>query len=243
MVQGHTVRGSNGASQSKLVGLYPTLRDRIAGKMLHDGFNRYNLAVGEAMVSGYAAYGLSHRQYRTAVKNLEKWGFATFKTTNKGTIATLTSSSVFDISGKPNDKQPDRPQTNKGQAGDKRATTNEEREEGKERKNEIRSTENRSPRSCEHAPKKNGMVTLEIVDKSPPYNETKRLEDWCLQLLGKDEMAKYGSRWRKRIENNPERMEAVLGETKSALNEGRIKTTTAQYAEDYLARLEGKKPL
>jgi Helix-turn-helix domain len=100
-----------------------------------------------------------------------------------------------------------------------------------------------SSRSCEHAPKKNGKVILELVDKSPPYNEAKRLEDWCFQLLGKDEMVNYGSRWRKRIQDDPGTVEKVLGETKSALNERRIRTTPAKYAEDYWARLKGKKPL
>jgi len=55
------------------------------------------LETGEAMIGDYQTIGLSRQQYRTALKNLEKWGFLTTKSTNKGTIVKLINSTVCDI--------------------------------------------------------------------------------------------------------------------------------------------------
>jgi len=55
------------------------------------------LALGQARVGDFLACGLTRQQYRTAKKKLEKLGYAKFKGTKRGTIATLTSKSVYDI--------------------------------------------------------------------------------------------------------------------------------------------------
>ena len=60
-------------------------------------FNVHGLTIGQALVGDYKSIGLTERKYRTAKALLESWGFATFKGTNKGTIATLINSRVFDI--------------------------------------------------------------------------------------------------------------------------------------------------
>ncbi|MFC1798646.1 hypothetical protein ACFLZL_02430 [Thermodesulfobacteriota bacterium] len=62
-----------------------------------DKFNRHNLKPGEALIGDYKSIGLSEGQYRRAKDKLELWGFATFQGTNKGTIAKLINSKVFDI--------------------------------------------------------------------------------------------------------------------------------------------------
>jgi hypothetical protein len=59
-------------------------------------FNRYELEIGEALVGDYKEIGLTESKYRTAKKFLKKHGFATFKGTRNGTIATLTNFEVFD---------------------------------------------------------------------------------------------------------------------------------------------------
>ena len=59
------------------------------------GFN--NLAEGEAFIGDYKTIGATQRQYRTAKQRLKEWNLATFKATNKGTIAKLTDARVFDI--------------------------------------------------------------------------------------------------------------------------------------------------
>ncbi|UCE07357.1 MAG: hypothetical protein JSW07_04815, partial [bacterium] len=60
-------------------------------------FNVYGLTVGQALVGDYKSIGLTEKKYRNAKAKLEAWGFATFKGTNKGTIANVINSRVFDI--------------------------------------------------------------------------------------------------------------------------------------------------
>src|SRR5690349_11782108 len=42
-----------------------------------DGFNQHGLAVGEAMLGDHDEYRMTRQQYRTAIGQLVKWGFAT----------------------------------------------------------------------------------------------------------------------------------------------------------------------
>jgi hypothetical protein len=60
-------------------------------------FNVHRLTIGQALVGDYKSIGLTERKYRTAKAQLQSWGFVTFKGTNKGTIATLLNTRVFDI--------------------------------------------------------------------------------------------------------------------------------------------------
>lgn len=82
-----------------------------------NGFSVDNLRPGEALIGDYEACGLTRRKYRTALENLKKWGFLTIKPTNKGTIARLINSNIFDINpercGHQTDHRPtiDRPST------------------------------------------------------------------------------------------------------------------------------------
>jgi hypothetical protein len=62
-----------------------------------DGFNRHGLKRGEAMLGDYEHYDMSEQEYRTAKKHLLKHGFATFRRTNKGTIATPLKAGVFGL--------------------------------------------------------------------------------------------------------------------------------------------------
>lgn len=100
-----------------------------------DSFDRHNLQRGQAFIGGKENIGLTEREYRTAKTQLQMWKFATFKATNKGTIATLMNTSVFSIFNDYNDEQNDNPKTDERQSSDKRATTNnksKERKEGQE---------------------------------------------------------------------------------------------------------------
>jgi hypothetical protein len=60
-------------------------------------FNVHGLTIGQALVGDYQSIGLTEQRYRTAKAQLQSWGFVTFKGTNKGTIANLINSRVFDI--------------------------------------------------------------------------------------------------------------------------------------------------
>jgi hypothetical protein len=62
-----------------------------------DDFNAHGLTVGQALIGDYKSIGLTEKGYRYAKGLLEKWGFAAFKGTNKGTIVTLINSEVYDI--------------------------------------------------------------------------------------------------------------------------------------------------
>ncbi len=87
-------------------------------------FDVHNLNPGEALLGDHRACGLTSRKYRTAKKNLEKWGFSTFQATNKGTVAKLTNSHIYDINIDICDNQHDNQTTIKRQSNDNQTTTN-----------------------------------------------------------------------------------------------------------------------
>jgi len=93
-----------------------------------DGFNIHNLKPNEAFLGDYQEYGMSRRQYRTAKDKLEKWGFATFKTTSKGTVATLVDTSIYDINSESIGQQNDTQEANKRPTiGQRQATNNNDK--------------------------------------------------------------------------------------------------------------------
>lgn len=100
-----------------------------------DDFNLHNLQIGESFIGDYKRAGLTEQRYRTAKNNLAKWRFATFKATNRGTIAKLTDSRVYDINEDESNGQ-DNGQTNT-QATDKQRTINEQPTTKKNYNNEI----------------------------------------------------------------------------------------------------------
>jgi hypothetical protein len=90
------------------------------------------LDIGEAMIGDFKNYGMTERKYRTAKNNLEKWGFSTFKTTNKGTVAKLIDSTVYDINAEESDGQIDEQPTDNRRATDEQATSNKNDNNGEE---------------------------------------------------------------------------------------------------------------
>jgi len=70
-----------------------------------ESFSVNGLQPGEAMIGDHAKCGMTRQQYRTAVAQLSKWGFATFRTTNKGTIAKLSDTRLFDTINNMNNQQ------------------------------------------------------------------------------------------------------------------------------------------
>ncbi len=57
------------------------------------------LETGEAFIGkgDFERYGWSEANYRTAKKRLKKWGFIDTRITNKGTIAKILNTRIFDI--------------------------------------------------------------------------------------------------------------------------------------------------
>jgi len=62
-----------------------------------DGFNAVGLGLGEALIGDYNNCGMTRQQHRTALAQLVKWKFAITRTTNKGTIARLIGTRLFEI--------------------------------------------------------------------------------------------------------------------------------------------------
>lgn len=100
-----------------------------------DGFNADGLTRGEAMLGDIGSYRMSAREYRTAKQQLEKWGFATFRKTNRGTIGKLLGTRLFDPTNELANHQNDKQESIGGQSGIKQATTNNNEEEGNNDKN------------------------------------------------------------------------------------------------------------
>lgn len=109
-------------------------------------YNPYGLQKGEALVGDFAAAGLERQPFRTALSNLQKWGFITTRATTKGTIAKLSKSAFYDINSEAPNQQDNQPSTSEPTsdqpAANQQLTTNknvkkdnkEKNKEEKERK-------------------------------------------------------------------------------------------------------------
>jgi hypothetical protein len=88
------------------------------------GFHRFDLQPGEALLGDYQSYGMTEREYRTAKENLSEWKFATFRTTNRGTIGKLTDTRLFSVLQNQNDGQNAKQTTDERRTDDEQTTTN-----------------------------------------------------------------------------------------------------------------------
>lgn len=61
-----------------------------------DCFSIPDLEVGDAFITAEIV-GMSQQTFRTTKRKLAKWGFVTFKATNKGTIARIITNKFFII--------------------------------------------------------------------------------------------------------------------------------------------------
>jgi hypothetical protein len=86
-------------------------------------FSIKGLQIGECLLGDYKNYGMTEQQYRSSKSRLQKYGFATFRTTNKGTIATLSNTIIYDINADDNNETVNTQATDKQQAGNGQATT------------------------------------------------------------------------------------------------------------------------
>lgn len=62
-------------------------------------FSRDGLEIGEALIGDHKSLGMTRAEYRKRLDRLEEWGQIATRKTNKGTVAKLVSSLVFDING------------------------------------------------------------------------------------------------------------------------------------------------
>jgi hypothetical protein len=94
-------------------------------------YDLHGLAIGEALIGDFKEYGLTEQKYRTAKKKLESLGFATFKSTSKGTIAKLLDASIFVPHNLPTNGQNNGQLTDKQRTANGRLTTNREGKKGR----------------------------------------------------------------------------------------------------------------
>ena len=145
-----------------------------------NAFSALDLKIGEALLGDNGACGLTSRNYRTAKEKLQKWGFATFKTTNKGTIAKLVDNRVFDINEEEDDKQNDSQPTSDRQTTDSQTTTNKE---CNNEKNERKSRKKFSPPSLSEI--KQFMKQSNYKDFSDSFFSFYESKGW---MVGKNKM-------------------------------------------------------
>lgn len=89
-----------------------------------NAFSTKNLNIGEALIGDYKNIDLTRGEYRYALKRLEKYQLITTKKTNKGTIAKIINSNIYDINEEENDHQERDISTNRPPSGNHGATTN-----------------------------------------------------------------------------------------------------------------------
>jgi hypothetical protein len=158
------------------------------------GFNAEELGRGEAMLGDFENYGMSERQYRTAKGQLEKWGFATFKMTSKGTIGKLIDTRLFNPLNISSDGQDVRRLTSNRRTADGQPTTN------KKDKKEINQEGGESISPNGDVPSQEGtepprLTASERISKEQELNRASRE----LIYLGKASEYDEGHGSRKRI--------------------------------------------
>lgn len=121
-----------------------------------EGTGLDGLSQGQALLGDLDEYGISEQEYRTAKEKLSAWGLASFKGTNKGTIATLLSRDIYSIFGNPcNEQSTADPQpSNDQETGDERPGNGSETTNKTERKDDMKEGR-RSPAPIAY---KNGKV-------------------------------------------------------------------------------------
>lgn len=168
--------------------------------------NFLDLEIGEALIGDFKSYGVRSRQvYRSDLELLKSHQFLTIRTTNRGTIAKLIDTSIFDINPDTNQPSP-QPSINH------QATTNKNDKNGKniymtknfmEKKEKqpvdvrslIADLKERKTKGATHYWQENAsnwIKKLKIQKKDEPviYNLFKRyeknnhlLERWCSTAL------------------------------------------------------------
>jgi hypothetical protein len=83
----------------------------IAFRASRTGNPVQGVKVGEALVGDFDKIGLKRQPFRTALANLQKWGYITTRTTNKGTFASLANTEVYDVNLKEDNQQPNQQTT------------------------------------------------------------------------------------------------------------------------------------
>jgi len=95
------------------------------------------LEIGESFIGDYESYGGTEQIYRDDKEFLQKHKIATFRRTNRGTIAKLISTEIFDINVDEKNDQKNDQRTDRERTENEQRTTKEEvkKERNKEERN------------------------------------------------------------------------------------------------------------
>lgn len=69
----------------------------VRARRSDDRLNPHGLEIGEALIGDYAAVGMKRQAYRTALQKLVDLEIVSARGTNKGTVAKLLTSEIYDI--------------------------------------------------------------------------------------------------------------------------------------------------
>ena len=152
-----------------------------------DEFNIHNLKSGEALIGDYRRYGMTEQKYRSAMKRLGQWGFAAFKPTTRGTVATLLNARIYDINETSHQRANNEPATGDPRTANERTTTN------KNEKNE-KNEKKYSPHSDEW--KLSELLLDGILEGKPDFRRPE-LQRWAEDM---DRMIRLDGRTAERIE-------------------------------------------
>lgn len=114
-------------------------------------YSKSNLQPNQALIGDYKKIGLTEQRYRDAKERIEqKYKLATFKGTNKGTVATILNTEIYDINSnsgnEQSNEQKELPATTQERTENDPGTT-QERLKKNERKKEFKNNNPQPPPS------------------------------------------------------------------------------------------------
>ncbi len=167
------------------------------------------LEIGEAKVGDFKSYNSTETIYKNDKNFLERYNFATFKGTTKGTIAKLIDISIFDINTDDVNDQETKQGTNKERTRNEQGTTNKNEKNDKNEKNrEYRHDDDTQPSTENlnaHIKILNDPLILNEFEKNFPkietLNEIEKMKDW-LTAKGKrqKDYVAFARNWLRRTE-------------------------------------------
>jgi hypothetical protein len=165
-----------------------------------DGFNADGLALGEALLGDFEEYGMTRQQYRTALALLCKNNFATTRITNKGTIAKLIDTRLFDPLNLASNQQSNQQPTTAQPTANQPATTNEEGKKAKKGEERPKSQELKRSNGAELVLRQKELERVEAkmkhiadgYDSLQTWSDDDRREHKRLKLRKKELMATLG---------------------------------------------------
>lgn len=151
------------------------------------GFNCHDLKPGQALLGDCHQCGMTEQEYRTAKRILESAGFATFQPTNKGTVATLLNTEIFDINvDEANDPANDRVTTSQ-RPGNDRVTTNKNEKNEKNEEDVGAFLPGVAAATPASKPLRDDAAWLQDLKADPAYagidveQEFARMRRWCAE--------------------------------------------------------------